>query len=212
MRRVSAFGASAVAAAFAVLMLGGCGMSSLTSGIGGGLFGGGNASKNPGEPLTKEKMLTAAKADNQMGVGGDFAGGCPRFQVWPRDHHVTIYEPGKAGDGLAVMHRGEITQTARECSLEGTKVTVKYGFSGRVLLGPRGKAGSVNLPVNIFVTDAKRERIQADKGQIDVAVSLDKPIGYFSAVKTISFSIPEGTRPGEFEVFVGFDQKAPGAG
>ena len=115
-------------------------MSSLTSGIGGGLFGGGNASKNPGEPLTKEKMLTAAKADSQMGVGGDFAGGCPRFQVWPRDHHVTIYEPGKAGDGLAVMHRGEITQTARECSLEGTKVTVKYGFSGRVLLGPRGKA------------------------------------------------------------------------
>ena len=211
-RRVRAVGASAASASVVVLMLGGCGMSSLTSGIGGGLFGGGNASKSSNGPLTQEKMLTAAKSDSQMGVGGDLAGGCPRFQVWPRDHHVTIYEPGRAGDGLAVMHRGEITQTARECSIEGTKVTVKYGFSGRVLLGPRGKAGSVNLPVNIFVTDAKRERIQTDKGQIDVAVSLDKPIGYFSAVKTISFSIPEGSRPGEFEVFVGFDQKAPGAG
>ena len=194
------------------LVLGGCGMSSLTSGFGGGMFGGGNASKSTNEPLTQEKMLTAAKSDNQMGIGGDLAGGCPRFQVWPRDHHVTIYEPGRAGDGLAVMHRGEITQTARECQIAGTKVTVKYGFSGRVLLGPRGKAGSVTLPVQIFVTDAKRERLQDDRGSIDVAVTLDKPIGYFSAVKTISFSIPEGTRPGEFEVFVGFDQKAPGAG
>ena len=202
----------AVAACLAVALLGGCGMSSLTSGIGGGVFGGGSASKTSTEPLTQEKMLTAAKADTQMGVGGDLASGCPRFQAWPRDHHVTIYEPGRAGDGLAVMHRGEITQTARECQIEGTRVTVKYGFSGRVLLGPRGKTGSVNLPVNIFVADAKRERIQNDKSTIDVAVSLDKPIGYFSAVRTISFTIPEGARAGEFEVFVGFDQKAPGAG
>ena len=197
--------------ALVALLSSGCGMS-LTSSFGGGMFGGGNAAKSTSEPLTNEKMLTAAKADSQMSVGGDLAGGCPRFQVWPRDHHVTIYEPGRAGDGLAVMHRGEITQTARECQIEGTKVTVKYGFSGRVLLGPRGKTGSVTLPVNIFVTDAKRERIQADKGTIDVSVTLDKPIGYFSAVKTITFSVPEGTRPGEFEVFVGFDQKTPGAG
>ena len=30
--------------------------------------------------------------------------------------------------------------------------------------------------------------------------------------KTVTFDIPEGTRPGEFEVFVGFDQGAQGAG
>lgn len=201
----------AVASALAVLVSG-CGMSSLTSGIGGGMFGGGNASKQTKEPLTQEKMLTAAKSDGQMAVGGDFAGGCPKFQVWPRDHHVTIYEAGRAGDGLAVVHRGEITQTARECAVEGNKVTVKYGYSGRVLLGPRGRPGPVTLPVHMFVTDAKRERIQADRANIDVVISPDKPIGYFSAVRTVSFTVPEGARPGEFEVFVGFDQKAPGAG
>lgn len=187
-------------------------MGSITSGIGGGMFGGGKSSKAGDQPLTKEGMLTAAKADGAMSVGGDLAGGCPRFQVWPRDNHVTIYEPGRAGDGLGVIHRGEITQTARECHVEGNRVTVKYGFSGRVLLGPRGRAGSVTLPVNIFVTDAKRERIQQDKATVDVTISSDKPIGYFSAVKTLSFVVPEGARAGEFEIFVGFDQKAPGAG
>ena len=195
-----------------LLPLAGCGMPSLTTGIGGGMFGGGNASKADGKPLTQEKMLTAAKSDGAMSVGGDVAGGCPRFQVWPRDHHVTIYERGRAGDGLAVVHRGEITQTARECQIEGGRVTVKYGFSGRVLLGPRGQNGTVTLPLHVFVSDAKRERLVNDKLTVDVSLSTDKPIGYFSAVRTVTFPIAEGARPGEYEVFVGFDQKAPGAG
>jgi hypothetical protein len=205
--------AASIAAVFAVAnALGGCGLSSLTSGIGGGILGGGSASKTQGQPLTQEKMLTAAKSDPAMAVGGDVAGGCPRFQVWPRDHHVTIYEQGRTGDGLAVMHRGEITQTARECQVEGNRVTVKYGFSGRVLLGPKGRAGNIALPVNVFVTDAKRERVTQEKAAIEVAVTAEKPIGFFSSVRTVTFMIPEGTRPGEFEVFVGFDPKTPGAG
>ncbi|MDX2157718.1 MAG: hypothetical protein SFW09_14550 [Hyphomicrobiaceae bacterium] len=191
---------------------GGCGMSSITSGIGGGMFGGGSASKADDRKVTHEQMLTAAKANSPMAVGGDMAGGCPRFAVWPRDHHVTIYEPGRSGDGLSVIHRGEITQTARECSIQGTRVTVKYGFSGRVLLGPKGRPGNVSLPVNVFVTDAKRARISNEKASVDVMVSLDKPIGYFSAVRTVTFEVPVGARAGEFEVFVGFDQQAPGAG
>jgi hypothetical protein len=190
----------------------GCGMSSITSGIGGGMFGGGAASKSADKAVTHEQMLSAAKANAPMSVGGDVAGGCPRFSVWPRDHHVTIYEQGRVGDGLAVLHRGEITQTARECQIQGTRVTVKYGFSGRVLLGPKGHPGMVSLPVNIFVTDAKRARILNDHGMVDVTVSAEKPVGYFSAVRTVSFDVPVGSRAGEFEVFVGFDQTTPGAG
>jgi hypothetical protein len=203
---------SRLVAVVAMGFLGGCGMGSLTSGIGGGVFGGNSTPAGGDKPLTNERMLTAAKSDNVMAAGGDVAGGCPRFQVWTRDHHVTIYEPGRIGDGLAVVHRGEITQTARECHIEGNRVNVKYGFSGRILLGPRGRAGIVTLPVNVFVTDAKRARIASENGTVEVVMSADKPIGYFSSVKAISFTIPEGSRAGEFEVFVGFDQKAPGAG
>jgi hypothetical protein len=193
------------------LLLSGCGLSSLTSGIGGGIFGGSNSSRNEAKGVTEEQLLSAAKADSQVG-GGDIAHGCPRFQVWPRDHHLTIYEPGRVGDALAVMHKGEITKTARECHIEPGRVTVKYGFSGRILLGPRGQSGPVKLPVTIFVTDAKREKIVADRAAVEVTITLDKPIGYFSAVRTVSFNVPEGSRPGEFEVFVGFDRNAPNSG
>ena len=195
------------------VLLSGCGMSSLTSGIGGGIFGTSSPPKAEAGGVTNENLLSAAKSDQPEATGtGDIAGGCPRFTVWTRDGQVTIYETGRVGDGLGVMHRGEITKTARECRMESNRVTIKYGFSGRVLLGPRGKTGNVQLPLTVFVTDAKRERVAQDAVRIDVPVALDKPIGYFSAVREVTFTVPEGARSGEFEVHVGFDRNIPGAG
>jgi hypothetical protein len=191
-----------------------CGMSSITSGIGSGWFGGGKKSTEADvSSVSKDQLLAAAKGDTGTVAGvGEVAFGCPRFQVWARDGYVTVYEAGRIGDGLAVMHRGEISRTARECNIEPGRVTVKYGFSGRVLLGQKGKTGRVSLPVSVFVTDAKRQKIAADKARVDVDVALDNPIGYFSLVRSIEFDIPEGSRPGEYEVYVGFDRSIPGAG
>jgi hypothetical protein len=214
----SVSGASAAARLVAVAALGfalaGCGVSTLTSGLGGGVFGSSGSKPTETKGVSEEQLLTAAKAEGNdgFGSGGEVAGGCPRFVVWPRDNNLTIYEQGRVGDGLAVMHRGEITKTARECQVEQNKVTVKYGFSGRVLLGPKGKSGNITMPLTVFVTDAKREKVTNDKMKVDVSVAVDKPIGYFSMVRTVTFTIPEGSRPGEFELFVGFERNVPGAG
>ena len=198
----------------ALAALAGCGMSSLTTGIGGGLFGASKTADAGGGSVDQDQLLAAAKTETgSLGsFSGDVAFGCPRFQVWSRDGYVTIYEPGKVGDGLAVMHRGEIMKTARECQIEPGRVTVKYGFSGRVLLGQKGRTGRVSLPVNVFVTDAKRAKILTDTARVNVDVTLDNPIGYFSVVRSVTFQIPEGSRPGEYEVYVAFDRSVPGAG
>lgn len=186
--------------------LGGCGLSSLTSGLGGGMFGGGSKNTKV-KSVTEEQLLSAAKADFGSGtVGANVAHGCPRFVVWSPGHHATAFLPGREGDALAVMHRGEITKTARECKIEPGRVTVKYGFSGRVLLGPAGQTTRVTLPVKVFVHDANRQRLSSEDMSINVDVSVDNPIGYFSQVRTVTFAIPEGTRPGDYEVLVGFDR------
>lgn len=206
-------GLSAVLLASA--MLGGCGMSSLTSGLGGGLIG--SSGKTGSSEVSEEQLLTAAKAGDAGATGsttnvGEVAFGCPRMTIASRDNNITFYEPGRAGDGLAIMHRGEITKTARDCEVMAGRVTVKYGFSGRVLLGPRGKPGAISLPVNVVVTDSKRAQVSGQAMKVDVFVEQDKPIGYFSAVQSVTFDVPEGSRPGEFEINVGFDPKAAGAG
>ena len=123
-----------LAGAILVVGLGGCGLSSITSGLSGGVFGG--SSENAAvKSVTEEQLLSAAKADFGGGntVGTNVAHGCPRFVVWSPGNHATTFLPGREGDAMAVMHRGEITKTARECKIEPGRVTVKYGFSGRVI-------------------------------------------------------------------------------
>jgi len=207
--------ASVVMAGMMACALGGCGLPSLSSGLGSGAFGGASQQSAQVQSVSEEQLLSAAKAEVTGGTSASAAGvapGCPKFEVWPRDNHVTIYQEGRIGDGLAIRHRGEITKTARECVIESGRVTIKYGFSGRVLLGPSGSSGPVTLPVNVFVTDAKRERIATDSLQVSVDMVMDQPIGYFSAVQSITFDVAEGSRPGEYEMFVGFDRNVPGAG
>ena len=171
----------------------GCGMSSLTSGLGSSLFGGSTPAASS-DNVNAEQLLTAAKSGDPSVLGPtgavDAQPGCPKIVTATRDNNLTIYEPGKVGDGMAVMHRGEITKTARECILEGNKVVVKYGFSGRVLLGPRGQSGAITLPVNVAVTDSKREKVASDKLTVDTTVAIENPIGYFSAVRIITFEVP----------------------
>lgn len=198
---------------WAMSLLGGCGLSSITSGLGSGIMGG-SSSKTETGAVSEEQLLAAAQSGEAgLSTGGiEVSGGCPKFVTWPRDNFVTIYEQGRVGDGMAVMHRGEITKTARECSVEPGRVTVKYGFSGRVLLGPKGRPGPISLPVSVFVTDEKRARVTNDAMTVDVNVSLESPIGYFSTVRTVTFDLTEGSRPGDYQVFVAFDRTAPGAG
>jgi hypothetical protein len=194
--------------------LGGCGMSSLTSGIGGGMFGG--SSDAQVSSVSETQLLDAAKSGDPSATGSTFAAdvdaGCPRLVIAPHDNYITFYEVGHVGDALSVAQRGEITKTARECQVEPGRVTVKYGFSGRVLLGPKGQPGNVTLPITISVNDGKRTRIQTDSVKLDVNVGLDKPISYFSTVRTITIPVTEGTRAGDYQLLVGFDSKAPSSG
>jgi len=187
--------------------LGGCGMPSF-----GGLLGPKAATPIAAAGVSEATMLDAAKSSEAGGATDEVAiRSCPQFAVFPTTQVVTVYEAGRQGDALAVVHRGEITQTARECQIDGGRVSIKYGFSGRILLGPRGKAGHVGLPVNIVLTDATKQRVQGDSLRVEVDITPDQPIGYFSSVRTITFDVPQGGRTADYKLYVAFD-KVGGAG
>ncbi|MFM7084304.1 MAG: hypothetical protein ACKOW3_04790 [Hyphomicrobium sp.] len=197
-----------------VTLLSGCGLGSLSGSLGSVLPGGSSSSAPQTSSLTEEQLLSAAQAggNNPIVAGMEVSPGCPRFLPAARDNFLTIYETGRPGDGLAIMHRGEITKTARECSLQPGFVTVKFGFAGRILLGPKGKPGVLTFPVTVVVTDEKRTRVTSVKLSVTAAVTIEKPIGYFSTVDSVSFKIPEGSRAGDYQVSVAFDRNVPGAG
>ena len=160
--------------------------------------------------VTEDRLLETAKADTGTDLPGGNSSHCPQVVAWPRDRLLTIYEPGHANDNLAVVHRGEITKMARECQLYSDRVIVKYGFAGRVLLGPKGGPGPVTLGVNIRVAGAQQNTLATDKMTVTTTVPAGGPAGYFSMVREIAFPIVVGTRPEDYKVFVAFDQPKAG--
>lgn len=159
-------------------------------------------------------MLDKAKADAptmESGTAGDSLH-CPQVVAWPHDRLLTIYAGGQVGDSQAIVHRGEITKLARQCQIYGNQVTVKYGFAGRVLLGPKGKPGQVTMPISIKVADADRKVLANDKASISTVIPTENPVGYFSMVKEITFPLTMGTRPEDYKVFVAFERTQAGAG
>ena len=190
------------------VILSACGISQITS-----PFRSKDNRSNLVVPVSEANLLEAARTDTtgQISIETSITG-CPQFKIWPRDRLLTVYENGREGDGLAIRYRGEITKTARECQIQPNHVTVKYGFAGRVLLGPRGRPGQVKMPVKVHITDRSRSIISTQKVALDVIIPANNPVGYFSAVREVSFKLAPGVPPGDYKLFIAFDRDVPGAG
>ncbi len=184
----------------------GCAVSKISSPFGTG------SPDSSASTVTEDRLLETAKADQGTDLPGGMSAHCPQVVAWPKDRLVTVYQGGKTGDAQAVIHRGEITKMARECQIYSDRVMVKYGFAGRVLLGPKGPPGNVTFPVNIHVQSADPRTLANDRMSISTTVPAGSTVGYFSMVREISFPIGVGTRPEDYKVFVAFDQKVAGAG
>jgi hypothetical protein len=98
--------------------------------------------------------------------------------------------------------------TARECHLIGTNLTMKVGVRGRVVLGPAGGPGRVDVPVRIAVVreGVTPRAITSKLNRITVDVPPDDPNVPFSVVEDdISFPMPKGSEIDSYVVYVGFD-------
>ena len=190
----------------APFLMSGCAVSKFSNPFGAG------SPDTSASAVTEDRLMQTAKADSGEDLPGGMSAHCPQVVAWPRDRLLTIYQPGHVGDNLAVVHRGEITKMARECQLYSDRVVVKYGFAGRVLLGPKGTPGTISMPVSVRVAGAEQKTLATDKMSIAATVPAGNPVGYFSMVREITFPILVGTRPEDYKVFVAFDRTQPGAG
>ncbi len=171
-------------------------------------FGSGDESSTP--TGSDRNTLETAQADVATLPAGDAH--CPQVGAWPRDRLLTIYQPDHVGDSNAIVHRGEITKMSRECQLVADRVVVKYGFAGRVLLGPKGGAGSVTFGVNVRAAGAQQTTLATDKMKITTTIPPGASAGYFSMVREIAFPVAVGSRPEDYKIFVAFDRNVAGAG
>jgi hypothetical protein len=100
-------------------------------------------------------------------------------------------------------------QTARECRVHDGTLAIKVGVQGRLILGPFGTPGSVDIPLRYavvregpepktIVTKFKRTGATIGPGQTQVQ--------FVDIEEGLSFPLPAGGDLSAYVVYVGFDQ------
>jgi hypothetical protein len=98
----------------------------------------------PGFSSTSNGTPTPAAAAGNSAFNPD---DCPTVDV--RTGAGTLVVPGDPSDTSPtnVRYQLSFSQWARQCTAVGSTVTVKVGVQGRIVLGPTGSPGPVDIPI-----------------------------------------------------------------
>jgi hypothetical protein len=152
-------------------------------------------------------------AQTVAGGAGFNADDCPNVDVRTGAGALTM--SGKPPDEAAtdVRYQLNITQVARQCTSSGGNLVMKVGVQGRIIVGPIGGPGQVDIPLRYAVVRegvtprtiaTKFKRVPADvpSGQSNV--------GFSDVEESLSFPIPSRAELPAYMVYVGFDEIGDG--
>ena len=131
---------------------------------------------------------------------------CPKVEMRTGTETLRTFEVGSSNNVSDLAWQATILSTARECSILGAEVGIKAGVSGRVLLGPKGKAGTFSVPVRLAVVRNGTEPLWSHVSNVDVTVPQGEGSAVFTAVvEDILFPREPNDNLSNVQVYAGFD-------
>ena len=136
---------------------------------------------------------------------------CPGIEV--RSGAATLMIGSKPGEGepsaLDLRYQATIIRTARECRVTAGVMTMKVGIEGRVITGPAGGPGTVDVPLRLAVVqEGVNPRTILSKfarEQVTIANAVDR-VTFTHIDPEISFPMPQpAALIDAYVVYVGFD-------
>lgn len=196
----------------------------LASGCGGNPFGGPTASTPAAAPTPVSDSSGGFLRDD---IASFFSGSsdkapqavagatpdvdCPYIQIREGASTLTI---NGAGDNAAMSlkYQGTFVRAARQCAVVAGQMVMKIGVQGRLVLGPQGGPGEVNVPLRIAVVDEKpasAKTIVTKLIMIPVAVrSADDNPSFTHVEDNVTFPLPSSSELENYIVYIGFDPLA----
>jgi hypothetical protein len=167
---------------------------SITDKLGNWLFGKGSTSSD-----SNESANTAAEVD------------CPGVTVRQGASTLSITQPGADASPMTTRYQVSIAQTARECAPLGGVMTMKVGVEGRVLLGPAGGPGQVDVPLRMAVVQEgpNPKTIVSKFYKLAVAVPPGQTsVPFVHVEQDLTFPTPRAADIENYVVYVGFDPQS----
>ena len=214
--------ASTAALFFLALLASGCSGTSLTGTPSAPGAGAPPASSSPSFTDKISGFFSRSTATSQQSVTGTTQEiDCPLINIRPGASTLTIgatsssaSDSGSTNNGaMAVRYQGTFVRAARECALVGGNVVMKIGVEGRIIVGPAGGPGQVDVPLRIAVVE---ETTAHTKPVVTQLIRI--PVTVASATENPTFTHIEegGTFPmpanlDNYVVYIGFDPIAAAA-
>lgn len=190
-------GAGVLALVSLPLLLGACGSTNLLSTSPLDMFS------------SSSKATTASASADAVPTSTDVE--CPSIDI--RTGAATLIIGSKPGDAepaaLDVRYQGTILRTARECRVSGGVMTMKVGVEGRVITGPAGGPGNVDVPLRLAVVQegTTPKTIVSKFARVPVTITGAVDRALFTHIDSeITFPLPQPLGLIDaYVVYVGFD-------
>lgn len=134
---------------------------------------------------------------------------CPFIDIREGASTLTIPPPNGQNNAMALRYQGTFVRAARECALVNGQMSMKVGVQGRIIVGPAGGPGQVDVPLRIAIVDnaaAGPKTILTKLIRIPVAVASVDQGGTFTHIEdAMTFPLPTDGSLDNYIVYIGFD-------
>ncbi|MEW7008874.1 hypothetical protein [Lentilitoribacter sp. EG35] len=131
-------------------------------------------------------------------------GSCPRVSFREGTTYYRAYTRKGEGDPSKITYQSSLADATRSCTISGGQLNVSVFAAGRLLAGPQGKAGEVQLPIRVVVVDKKTKSVLYSELSTQVVSLIGPNLTAQFVFNDPNVIIPAGAG-GETEVFIGFD-------
>jgi hypothetical protein len=136
---------------------------------------------------------------------------CPPVDIRQGASTLTINGPGAEPSVMSLRYQGSIAQTARECRLVGGNLTIKVGVQGRIIPGPAGGPGQVEVPLRYALVreGPDPKTLWTKLYTFPVVVNdADTSVTFTHVEEDMTVPKPQGAELDAYVIYVGFDQMA----
>lgn len=178
-------------------MAAGTGLAVLLAGCSmGSMFGGSDDASYANVNASDVQVARAAS-----GAVPAIATQCPPIRLREGAEYYRSYTGNRSSDAQALRYQGVLDRVSRNCVVSNGLITVRMGAVGRVIIGPSGTEGSVNVPVR-FVVERDGMAVFSQRYDIPVAASMSSPNEFSHTVENVAIPYVGGE---SITIWVGFD-------
>jgi hypothetical protein len=150
-------------------------------------------------------------ADQKVAGGPDPNVDCPGVDVRSGASTLSVNTPGVEPNATNLRFQASIARTARECAIAAGNMTIKVGIQGRVILGPAGTPGQLDVPMRLaLVREGVEPRtIWTKLYHVPVMVPTGQSnVPFVQVEEDVTFPVPKQSDLEAYVVYVGFDPNA----